>query len=171
MPRVETKSNYGKISKSYILTPPNPKGMWCQWCVSNPYLNLQSKFGYCTTTQTLNIALCKWDRITVLDKHTDGWTKGQTDRQTDRQTDDTIPRCPSIPSWGIKIVRRPRVLASCKAPWNFIQRFQRRSKLEAQGPCTGHRSIISRSCRIFFYEYYTRSIKNFGSTTYQYRYR
>ena len=27
-------------------------------------MNLQSKFGYCMTTQTLNIALCKQDGIT-----------------------------------------------------------------------------------------------------------
>ena len=27
---VTIKSKYGKISKSYILTHPNPMGMWCQ---------------------------------------------------------------------------------------------------------------------------------------------
>ena len=37
---------------------PSPRGMWCQWSVSNHYMKLQSKFGYCMTTQTLNIALC-----------------------------------------------------------------------------------------------------------------
>ena len=36
---------------------PNLRGMWCQWSVSNPYMNLQSKFGYCIISQTLNIAL------------------------------------------------------------------------------------------------------------------
>ena len=37
---------------------PTPRGMWCQWSVRNPWMNLQSKFGYCMTIQTLNIALC-----------------------------------------------------------------------------------------------------------------
>ena len=43
-------------------------------------MNLQSKFGYCVITQTLNTALCKQDGI--------------IDRQTNRQTDDPITRCP-----------------------------------------------------------------------------
>ena len=34
------------------------RGMWCQWSVGNPLVNLQSKSGYGKTTQTLNIALC-----------------------------------------------------------------------------------------------------------------
>ena len=38
-------------------------------------MNLQSKFGYCIITQTLDIALCKCKR--------DGITDGQTDRQMD----------------------------------------------------------------------------------------
>ena len=29
---------------------------------------------------------------------------------------------------------------------------ENRKKLEAQGPCTGHRSIISKFCRIVFHE-------------------
>ena len=37
---------------------------------------MKSKLGYCIITQTLNIALCKWDKI------------------MDRQTDDPITRCP-----------------------------------------------------------------------------
>ena len=40
-------------------------------------MNLQSKFGYCITTQTLNIALCKRDGI--------------TDRQTDDQKTKMTP--------------------------------------------------------------------------------
>ena len=36
---------------------PHPKGKWCQWNVRSSKLNLQSKFGYCITTQSLNIAL------------------------------------------------------------------------------------------------------------------
>ena len=31
---------------------PTPRGMWCQWSVRNPLMNLQSKFGNCITTQT-----------------------------------------------------------------------------------------------------------------------
>ena len=40
-------------------------------------MNLQSKVGYCMTTQTLNIALCKRD----------GMAHRQTDKQTDGRTD------------------------------------------------------------------------------------
>ena len=43
-------------------------------------MNLQSKFGYCIITQTLNITLCKRDAI--------------TDRQTEGHSDDPITRCP-----------------------------------------------------------------------------
>ena len=32
----EAKPKSDKIFKSYILTPPNPRGMWSQWNVSNP---------------------------------------------------------------------------------------------------------------------------------------
>ena len=45
-----TKSKSGK---SYILTPLQPSGMWCQRIMSNPSMNLKSKFGYIMTTQTL----------------------------------------------------------------------------------------------------------------------
>ena len=53
-------------------------------------MNLQSKFGYCITTQPLKIALCKRDEI--------------TDRQSDRQTDDPITRYPqrTFQARGIK---------------------------------------------------------------------
>ena len=47
-------------------------------------MNLQSKFGYCIITQTLNIALCQQEGIT------DRWTNGRTDGQTG----DPITRCP-----------------------------------------------------------------------------
>ena len=46
-------------------------------------MNLQSKFGYCMTTQTLNIVLCKRDRIT--DKLTDG-RKDHPNTRCPRQT-------------------------------------------------------------------------------------
>ena len=53
-------------------------------------MNLQSKFGYCMTTQTLNIALCKRD--------------GFTDKQTDGGTDVPNTRCPrqTFQAGGIK---------------------------------------------------------------------
>ena len=53
-------------------------------------MNLQSKFGYCINTQTLNISLCKRDGI--------------ADRQTDGQKDDPITRCPwrTFQAWGVK---------------------------------------------------------------------
>ena len=57
-PRRQQSQNMAKISKSYILNPPTPRVMWCKWGVRNPYMNLQSKIGYCIITQTLNIALC-----------------------------------------------------------------------------------------------------------------
>ena len=47
-------------------------------------MNLQSKFGYCMTTQTLNIAL----RMLVGRNY--GRTNGQTDGQTDRWTIQTL---------------------------------------------------------------------------------
>ena len=74
-PRRQQSLNMAKISKSYILTPPHPRGMGCHRSVRNPLMNLQSKFGYCIITQTLNFALClKRDYR-------------QTDRQTNKQTD------------------------------------------------------------------------------------
>ena len=59
-------------------------------------MNLQSKFGYCITIQTLNIALCLLAGL-VTDR--------QMDRQMDKQTDDPITRCPrwTFQAGGIKI--------------------------------------------------------------------
>ena len=59
-------------------------------------MNLQSKFGYCIITQTLNIALfCKRDGI----------TDRQMDRQTYGWTEDPITRCPwrTFQAGGIKL--------------------------------------------------------------------
>ena len=42
-----------KFSPAKYPTPPDPRGMWYQWGVSNP---LQSKFCNCITIQTFNIA-------------------------------------------------------------------------------------------------------------------
>ena len=63
-------------------------------------MNLQSKFGHCMTTQTLNIALCKQDGI--MDRQTDG----RTDEQTDKQTDKPNTRCPqqTFKAEGIKML-------------------------------------------------------------------
>ena len=57
-------------------------------------MNLQSKFGYCIITQTLNIALCKRDGI----------TDRQTDKRTGRRKDSPITRCPrrTFQAAGIK---------------------------------------------------------------------
>ena len=35
-PRRQQNQNMAKISKSYILTPPHPRGLWCQWSGRNP---------------------------------------------------------------------------------------------------------------------------------------
>ena len=54
-------------------------------------MNLQANFAYCIITHTLNIALCKRDRI--------------TGGQTDKQMDDPITRFPqrTFQAGGIKI--------------------------------------------------------------------
>ena len=54
-------------------------------------MNLQSKFGYCIITQTLNIALY----LKV------GRNLGQTDKQTNGRTDDLISRCPRRTFWAV----------------------------------------------------------------------
>ena len=51
-------------------------------------MNLQSKFGCCLVTLTLNIALCKRPELRT-DKQTDG--------QAGKRTDNPITRCPSGP--------------------------------------------------------------------------
>ena len=65
-------------------------------------MNLQSKFGYCIITQTLNITLCLLAGRNY--GQTDGRTDGQTDRQTNGWTDDPITRCPrrTFQAGGIK---------------------------------------------------------------------
>ena len=49
-------SRWQKKSKNLLVLYP-PQGMWYKWGVSNSYMNLQSKFGNCITTQSLIIAL------------------------------------------------------------------------------------------------------------------
>ena len=43
-------------SPTFLTPPPIPRGMQCQSSMCNPYKDLQSKFGYCITILTLNIA-------------------------------------------------------------------------------------------------------------------
>ena len=58
-PRRQQSENMIKISKSYILTLPNPQGhVMSVKCEQTHRWTSQSKFGYCIITQTLNIALC-----------------------------------------------------------------------------------------------------------------
>ena len=62
-------------------------------------MNLQSNFGYCMTTQTLNIHfICKQDGI--------------TDKQTDGQTNHNITRGQTFKARGIKIMVRGEI--SCQ---------------------------------------------------------
>ena len=59
MPQAATKSKYDKISKSYILTPPNPQGHGMSVKCEEPLDELTvNKFGYCLFTATLIIGLC-----------------------------------------------------------------------------------------------------------------
>ena len=83
MPPAATKSNMAKISKSYILTLPNPQGHVMSEECEQPldeltvqvwWLYHQSNFKYCTLFES--------------------GTELRTDRQTNRQTDDPITRCP-----------------------------------------------------------------------------
>ena len=52
-----TKSKYGKISKSQILTPPHPWGHVMSVKCEQALDELTVQVCYCMTTQTLNIAL------------------------------------------------------------------------------------------------------------------
>ena len=73
-PLRQQSQTMAKICKFYILTPPHPQGYVMSVKCEQPLDDLQPNFGYCMTTQTLNIAIFyKRDRI--------------TDRQTERQTD------------------------------------------------------------------------------------
>ena len=80
-PRWQQNPNMAKSLCPKFWTRPTPRGMGCQWSVRNPWMHLQSKFGYCMTIQTLNIALC------LSAGRNYGLTDRQTDRPMDRQTD------------------------------------------------------------------------------------
>ena len=90
-PRWQQSPNMAKFVSPKFWPRPNPRGMWCQWSVRNPWMNLQSKFGY-TRPPKLYILrfVYKWDGI--------------TDGQTDGRTDDPNTRCPrrTFQAGGIK---------------------------------------------------------------------
>ena len=75
-PRRQQSQNMAKFLSPIFWPRQTPRGMGCQWSVRNPLMNLQSKFGNCMTTKTLDIALCKRDGIT--DKRTDRRTDGRS---------------------------------------------------------------------------------------------
>ena len=82
------------------------RDMWCQWSVRNPHMNVQSKFGYCMTIQTFNIALCKRDGI--------------TNRRTYNRTDDPNTRClrRTFQAGGIKMKRvSPLIINNLHTEW------------------------------------------------------
>ena len=99
MPPAATKSKYGKnLSKSYILTPPHPKGQVMSVKCEEPIEELtvqvwllyyHPNFKYCTL-------FVSWTELR---------TDGQTDRQTYRRTGDPITTCPrrTFQAGGIKI--------------------------------------------------------------------
>ena len=89
MPRAATKSNMAKISKSYILTPPQPQGQVMSEGCEQPLDELtvqvwllyhHPNFEYCTLFES------------------------RTELRTDRQTDDPITICPrrTFQAGGIK---------------------------------------------------------------------
>ena len=97
-----TKSKYGKISKSQILTPPNPQGHGMSVKFEKPLDELTVQvwllydhphFKYCTLF------------ISRTELQTDGRTDRQTDGRTDGRTDDPNTRCPqrTFQAGGIKI--------------------------------------------------------------------
>ena len=69
-PRQQQSQNTAKISKSYILTLPDPQGHVMSVKCEEPIDELTVQVCTVWITQTLNIALCKRDRIT--DRQTDG---------------------------------------------------------------------------------------------------
>ena len=96
--RRQQSQNMAKISKSHILTPPDPQGHGMSVKYEEPVDELtvqvwllyhHSNFKYCT----------------LFVNGTELRTDRQTDRQTDKQTDDPITRCPrrTFQAGGIKI--------------------------------------------------------------------
>ena len=64
MPPVTRKSKYGKYLLVLHFDPAHPQGHGLSAKCEQPLDNLQSKFGYCMTAQTFNIANCKRDGVT-----------------------------------------------------------------------------------------------------------
>ena len=90
-PRRQQSQNMAKISKSYILTPPQPQGQVMPVKCEEPIDELtvqvwllydHPNFKYCTLF------------VSGTELWTDRRTDRRTDRQTDRWTDDPITRCP-----------------------------------------------------------------------------
>ena len=79
----------GKICKSYSLSPPHSRDMWCHWDVSNPKMNLLSHFGYLNTIQTLNTGL----NGSGMDLHTDRYSDIQA-------TNPNKHKKPAADLWG-----------------------------------------------------------------------
>ena len=99
---------YGKISKSQILTPPNPQGhgmsVKCEkqldeLTVQDWLLYDHPHFKYCT--------LFISGTELRMDGRTDRQMDGRTDGQTDGRTDDQNTRCPrrTFQAGGIKGVK------------------------------------------------------------------
>ena len=78
-------------------------------------MSLQSKFGYCIITQTLNAALCLYA----------GRSYGRTDGQTDGRTEDPITRCPRRTFQAGKKTERYRLKWSQNAPFALVLFFQK----------------------------------------------
>ena len=87
MPPAATKSKYGKISKSYILTPPHPQGhgmsVKCQEPIDELTVQVwllydHQNFKYCTLF------------VSRKELRTDGPTDRQTDGRTERRTIQTL---------------------------------------------------------------------------------
>ena len=99
MPPAATKSKYGKIFKSYILTPPNPQGYGMSVKCEEP-----------TDELTVQVWLLydhpNFKYCTLIVSGTELRTNGQTDKQTNGQTDDPNTRCPrrTFQAGGIKII-------------------------------------------------------------------
>ena len=100
MPPAATKSKYGQISKSQILTPPRPQGHVMSVKCEQPLYELtvqvwllydHPNFKYCT----------------LFISGTELRTDRRTDGRTDRQTDDPNTRCPrrTFQAGGIKMIR------------------------------------------------------------------
>ena len=118
MPPAATKSKYGKICKSQILTLPHPQGhvmsVKCEQSIDG--LSVQVWLLY----DHPNVKYCTLN-VSGTELRTDRRTDGQTDGQTDGRTDDPNTRCPrrTFQAGGIKMT-----LNTCeRVIWNKIRVF------------------------------------------------